>query len=157
MRRVFRYRCSLPRVLIISENERIARLIYATLSGAAFDVRYTIDLDKGLRLAARDQAQLIVLDVNAPSDELAVAGRQLHGSRVVDAVPILLLANRRADPRDYIDCASCVRAYVQKPFSPKALRHTVEALVRSARRPNPFRRLSVRGQRTNCTRPRHRT
>ncbi len=116
------------RLLLVEDDERLARGIMASLEGAGFAVDILTSGEDALRLADQEPYSAIILDLGLPDlDGLEVLSRlRARGART----PIIILT-----ARDMIDdringLDRGADDYMTKPFDPRELESRVRALVR---------------------------
>ena len=122
----------MTRVLVVDDDTRLLRTLHITLTARGYDVLTAPDGTTGLRVAARQHPDVVVLDLGLPD---------LDGADVVSAlrerstVPVVVLSARS-------DSADKVRAldrgaddYVTKPFGVDELLARLRAAVRRAATP----------------------
>ena len=116
------------RLLLVEDDERLARGIMASLEGAGFAVDILTSGEDALRLADQEPYSAIILDLGLPDlDGLEVLSRlRARGART----PIIILT-----ARDMIDdringLDRGADDYMAKPFDPRELESRVRALVR---------------------------
>jgi DNA-binding response OmpR family regulator len=117
----------MARVLVIEDDRRISDLVRLYLRNDGHEVFQAFDGREGVRLAAVEEPDVIVLDLMLPG---------LHGRdaclaiRRRSAVPIIMLT-ALDDERDVIDGLGVgADDYVTKPFNPNVLVARVRAALR---------------------------
>jgi DNA-binding response OmpR family regulator len=122
----------LARVLVVEDDARIAELVRMYLARDGHEVLLTGNGREGVRLAAEDAPDLIVLDLMLPG---------LHGRdaclaiRQRSAAPIVMLT-ALDDPRDVVEGLDAgADDYITKPFDPNVLVARVRAALRRGRGP----------------------
>ncbi len=119
----------MARVLVIEDDRRISELLRIYLDSEGHDVTQAFDGRKGVRLAALEDPDLVILDLMLPG---------LHGRdaclaiRQRSTVPILMLT-ALDDDRDVVEGLDVgADDYVTKPFEPRVLMARVRAALRRA-------------------------
>ena len=122
----------MARVLVVEDDARIAELLRMYLARDGHEVLVTGNGREGVRLAAEDAPDLIVLDLMLPG---------LHGRdaclaiRRCSAAPIVMLT-ALDDPRDVVEGLDAgADDYITKPFDPNVLVARVRAALRRGRGP----------------------
>jgi PAS domain S-box-containing protein len=120
-----------PTILLAEDEEVVRALTAEVLDRAGFDVVAAADGAEALRLYGEigEGISALVTDLVMPT----VGGRELAGEvrRRDPSLPIVFMSGYSDDPLDpEADLADDV-AFLQKPFSPKALVATVSALASS--------------------------
>jgi len=116
-------------ILVVDDEARIVKLVRDYLERAGFDVIAAADGEAALRLARRQQPDLIVLDLMLPGvDGLDVCRRLRRES----GVPIIMLTARVEEADRIVGLELGADDYVTKPFSPGELVARVRATLRRA-------------------------
>ena len=125
----------MPRILVVEDNEALARGLRNNLEYEGYDVTVAHDA-AGALAAVRDAApDLIILDLMLPGVDGYRALRQLRESG--DATPVLVLT-ALADEADKVrGFRFGADDYVTKPFGLMELLARVDALLRRARGAGP--------------------
>ena len=115
-----------PRILVIEDSAPLRMLIEATLDGAGYVVASAPDGSAGLDIVARWLPDVILLDLNMPVlDGEAFARRYLAGPGPHAPLVVLSAAVDAAARAEKIGAAACLG----KPFSPRVLVATLNALI----------------------------
>ena len=118
------------RVLLVEDDERLARLTVRYLEGTGFAVTW---VSSGLHVVA-DATQhgydAILLDLMLPGRDGIDVCREL---RTRLDVPIIMLTARREEADRVLGFDAGADDYVTKPFSPRELVARIRAVVRRAR------------------------
>jgi DNA-binding response OmpR family regulator len=118
-------------VLLVEDEEQLARLIQRELEAAGFRVRHALDGTAALRLFADDPPDVVVLDWMLPGiDGLEVLRRLRQSS----AVPVLMLTARAEEVDRVIGLEIGADDYLTKPFGTRELVARVRALLRRQER-----------------------
>ncbi|WP_298400901.1 response regulator transcription factor [Sphingobium sp.] len=128
------------RLLLVEDDERLARGMVASLEAAGFAVDLLTNGEDALRLADQEPYCAIVLDLGLPDmDGLDILSRlRARGA----TTPILILTARdMVDDRiDGLDRGA--DDYMAKPFDPRELESRIRALVRRSQgTPDPVLRI----------------
>ncbi len=116
-------------ILVVDDEARIVKLVRDYLERAGFDVIAAPGGEAALRLARRQQPDLVVLDLMLPGvDGLDVCRRLRRES----GVPIIMLTARVEEADRIVGLELGADAYVTKPFSPGELVARVRATLRRA-------------------------
>ncbi|MFT3776792.1 MAG: response regulator transcription factor [Ottowia sp.] len=125
----------LPRVLVVDDDLRLARMLGEYLADETWLLEFAHDGGLARDLLLRRRFDLLVLDVMLPTlDGFALlrCARQRHAG-----LPVLMLS-ARAEARDRIlGLESGADDYLAKPFDPRELRARMRALLRRGVRAAP--------------------
>jgi two-component system KDP operon response regulator KdpE len=101
------------RVLLIEDDSQIRRFLRMTLEGEGIAVLEAESGREGLEEAARQQPDLIILDLGLPDMDGVAVIRQL---RSWSAVPVVVLSARSAEAQKVMALDSGADDYLTKPF-----------------------------------------
>jgi DNA-binding response OmpR family regulator len=115
------------KILVIEDEEGIIHLLNLYLKDAGFTVVVARDCADGLALHAREQPDLVILDIMLPAiDGFEVCRRM----RAWSNTPILMLTARIAEDDSIKGLELGADDYLVKPFSPRELVSRVRAILR---------------------------
>lgn len=120
-----------PRVLIIEDDEELARLLQLDLKRHNFDVTVSGNGLEGLRIFQEHRHDLVVLDVSLPMmDGLTVCER----IRDISNVPILIMTAHAVSEHDIAEGLNRgADEYMLKPLGKIEFHARIKALLRRAR------------------------
>jgi two-component system alkaline phosphatase synthesis response regulator PhoP len=118
-----------PTVLVVDDEVRIVKLVRDYLERAGFGVLVAGDGETALRIARREQPDLIVLDLMLPGVDGLDVCRKL---RQESGVPVIMLTARVEEADRIVGLEIGADDYVTKPFSPHELVARVRATLRRA-------------------------
>lgn len=114
-------------LLLIEDDERLARMVVDYLEGAGFKVRHAATGKDGLAAAAREPIDGIILDLMLPDmDGLDVC----RSIRANSQTPILMLTARGEAMDRIIGLELGADDYLPKPFEPRELLARLKAILR---------------------------
>ena len=116
------------KILIIEDNQDLARLVESHLRDLSFEVELTFDGQAGLAKAQRDHYDLIILDLMLPGLAGTEICRRLRSQSVY--VPILMLTAKSSELDRVVGLEIGADDYVTKPFSIPELLARVKAILR---------------------------
>jgi two-component system, OmpR family, alkaline phosphatase synthesis response regulator PhoP len=123
-----------PTVLLIEDNEKLARGLRGNLEFEGYEVIPAVDGAAGLALARERQPDIIVLDLMLPDTDGYRVLRTLRDEGISTPVLVLTALGEEADKvRGFRFGAD---DYVTKPFGLMELLARIDALLRRAGRPN---------------------
>jgi len=127
------------RILFIDDDEDLVFALSRMLESEGFEVRHAADGNAGVRMAAEDSPDLIILDFMMPIKNGFEACRELTQIKSLRDVPILALTAFGHNIGEVHDMGTSagppvVQDYLEKPVSPNVLLERVAAML-AARRP----------------------
>jgi DNA-binding response OmpR family regulator len=117
----------MPKILVVDDELKIARLVRDYLTEAGFDVVLAGSGPSALASARSDQPDLVVLDLGLPGMDGYDVTRSI---RRHSAIPIIMLTARSEETDRIIGLELGADDYVVKPFSPRELVARVKAVLR---------------------------
>ncbi|MEO0114508.1 MAG: response regulator [candidate division WOR-3 bacterium] len=120
---------TVPRILVVDDEEDIRLLIKRRLEQAGYEVVTASTGHEGLEKARREPVDLIVLDLMLPGiDGYQICGILKHDRRYMK-IPILILT-ARAQLKDYeLGMKVGADAYLTKPFDHESLLAKISELL----------------------------
>jgi len=116
-----------PRILLIEDDVRLAKLIKEYLEAQGFAVSIDGRGDSGAARIAAEQPDLVILDLMLPGmDGLAVCRTARHDY----GGPVLMLTAREDDTDQVVGLELGADDYVKKPVEPRVLLARIRALLR---------------------------
>ena len=120
----------MARVLIVEDEESLARTIAYNLRRQGYQVETASDGERALELALASQPDLVVLDLMLPGMDGFDVCRQIRRS---SAVPLLMLTARDDEIDRVVGLEIGADDYMTKPFSMRELMARVKAMLRPSR------------------------
>jgi DNA-binding response OmpR family regulator len=118
------------RLLLIDDSEDMQRLVGMFLERDGYKVIKASDGNEGLRLLAKSQPDLVLLDIMMPEVDGWETCRRI---REVSNIPIIMLT-AKSQERDVVRGLEMgADDYVTKPFDPAELRARIHSLLRRSR------------------------
>lgn len=115
------------KILVIEDEANIVQIIQLYLEQAGYTVLSAVDGITGLELHAREQPDLVILDLMLPAlDGMEVCRR----IRAWANTPILMLTARQGEEDRIAGLELGADDYLVKPFSPRELVSRVKAILR---------------------------
>ncbi len=121
-------------ILVIEDDEIVARTIERCLRGGEFRVRLASSGVEGLRAARREVPNLVILDVIMPGMDGYAVCREMRGDPVLVEVPILFLTAKTKDEDKITGFTAGADDYLGKPFNVDELILRIRAILRRTRR-----------------------
>jgi two-component system alkaline phosphatase synthesis response regulator PhoP len=117
----------MPKVLVVDDEMKIARLVRDYLSEAGFDVALASTGPAAVALARSERPDLVILDLGLPGMDGYDVTRAI---RAQSAIPIIMLTARSEETDRIVGLELGADDYVVKPFSPRELVARVKAVLR---------------------------
>ena len=117
----------LPKILIVEDDERLARLTQEYLIRNGLEVGVETDGNRAIRRIISEQPDLVVLDVMLPGADGLTVCREV---RPHYHQPILMLTARTEDMDQVLGLEMGADDYVAKPVQPRVLLARIRALLR---------------------------
>lgn len=122
------------KILIVEDDEEIARLVRDLLSREGFRTETAGDSDAMQAVMARFIPDLIILDLMLPGDDGLSICRDL---RKRSDLPVLMLTAKSEDIDRVVGLEMGADDYLTKPFNPRELLARVRAILRRTRGRRP--------------------
>lgn len=121
------------RILYIEDNVGNRMLVKRILEAEGHSVKEAVDGPSGLKMAAEEQFDLILLDINLPEIDGYDLARRLRSMPNLESVPILAVtANVMQGDRERTLAAGC-NGYIQKPIDVDRLPEQIMAALQKGR------------------------
>lgn len=116
-----------PRILIVDDDPAIRKFVQVNLEARAYTVFTADNGENGIREAAKEKPDLVLLDIVMPEmDGFAVCRRIRQDSQI----PIIMLSAREGE-NDKDMCAACgANDYITKPFVLRELLSLIKNLLK---------------------------
>jgi DNA-binding response OmpR family regulator len=121
------------RILIIEDDDRLARVMARVLQQERFDVDLAYDGETGLEMALSGAYDALILDRMLPERDGLQIVRALRDERL--STPVLMLTARRELPERVQGLDAGADDYLGKPFAFEELLARLRALLRRGERP----------------------
>ena len=116
-----------PKVLVVDDELKIARLVRDYLTEAGFDVALASTGPAAVAAVRSDRPDLVVLDLGLPGMDGYDVTRNIRGQ---STIPIIMLTARSEETDRIVGLELGADDYVVKPFSPRELVARVKAVLR---------------------------
>jgi DNA-binding response OmpR family regulator len=118
----------MPKILVVDDEMKIARLVKDYLSEAGFDVALASTGPAAVAAVRSDRPDLVVLDLGLPGMDGYDVTRAIRGGG--SSIPIIMLTARSEETDRIVGLELGADDYVVKPFSPRELVARVKAVLR---------------------------
>ena len=126
----------LANILVIEDDDIVARTIERSLRGEEFRVDLASSGVEGLKAARRNRPDLIILDVIMPGMDGYAVCREIRADPVLTAIPVLFLTAKIKDEDKITGFNAGADDYLCKPFNIDELILRVRAILRRTHRPS---------------------
>lgn len=120
-------------VLVIEDDEIVARTIERTLRGKEFRVTMANSGVQGLQIARRLNPAIVLLDVIMPGMDGYAVCREMRGDPLLANIPILFLTAKGKDEDKITGFQAGADDYLIKPFNVDELLLRIRAILRRTR------------------------
>jgi DNA-binding response OmpR family regulator len=117
-------------ILVIEDDEIVARTIERSLRGTEFRVSVANSGVQGLQVARRQTPALVVLDVIMPGMDGYAVCREMRADRLLAEVPVLFLTAKSKDDDKITGFRVGADDYLTKPFNVDELLLRIRAILR---------------------------
>lgn len=117
------------KILVADDNQQIRMLVGAALRSLGHQLIEAVDGESAVEAAVREKPDLVLLDINMPKlSGFEVLGFLRRRPDTADIKVIMLTTAAQKDDLKHGVDLGC-NDYITKPFEPKHLRETVEAVL----------------------------
>jgi two-component system cell cycle response regulator DivK len=109
------------RILIVEDQEDNRAILRDLLSQAGYALIEAADGEEGVKLAQREQPDLILMDIQLPVIDGYEATRRIKGVPELKSIPIIAVTSYALSGDEARARAAGCDGYVTKPFSPRDL------------------------------------
>ena len=123
------------RILVVEDNPKNLKLVRDVLSYSGYEVIEATSGEDGVRLAASEHPDLILMDLQLPGIDGAEALRRIRAGEQTRAVPVVAVTAFAMDDDRQRAFDSGFNGYVEKPISVRRLPQQVRDFLRLGRVP----------------------
>ncbi|HPG24922.1 MAG TPA: response regulator [Myxococcota bacterium] len=119
----------MARILVVDDSVSMRKLVGATLTDAGHEVTEASDGCEALEIAKKEEADLVITDVNMPNmDGITLVG-ELRNVPAYKFVPILVLTTEVGDAKKQEAKGKGATGWLVKPFDPEKLLATMKKVL----------------------------
>ena len=118
------------RILVVEDNPKNLKLVRDVLQFSGYEVIEATSGEDGVRLAASEHPDLILMDLQLPGIDGAEALRRIRASEQTRAVPVVAVTAFAMDHDRQNAFDSGFTGYVEKPISVRRLPQQVRDFLR---------------------------
>jgi DNA-binding response OmpR family regulator len=126
-------------ILVIEDDDIVARTIERSLRGTEFRVTLTNSGVEGLKAARRRPPDLVILDIIMPGMDGYTVCREIRADPMLAEMPVLFLTAKIKDEDKIAGFTAGADDYLSKPFNIDELILRVRAILRRARNQSRLR------------------
>jgi two-component system, cell cycle response regulator DivK len=120
------------RILVVEDQEDNRRIIRDLLTSAGYELIEAQDGGEGVRLAASERPDLILMDIQLPVLDGHEATRRIRQNPELRQIPIVVVTSYALSGDEQKAIAAGADDYVAKPFSPRQLLATIRKFLPEA-------------------------
>jgi two-component system, cell cycle response regulator DivK len=117
------------RILLVEDQEDNRRIIRDLLTSVGYQLIEAEDGEAGVRLAAAERPDLILMDIQLPLLDGYEATRRIKADPELRAIPVVAVTSYALSGDETKAVAAGCDAYVAKPFSPRQLLAVIRGLL----------------------------
>lgn len=118
------------KILAVDDEEDILELVRYNLTREGFSVLGTTSGEDALKIARREEPDLIVLDLMLPGIDGLEVTRKLKNDAKTRTIPVIMLTAKGEEADVVAGLELGADDYITKPFSPRILTARVRAVLR---------------------------
>lgn len=118
------------KILIIEDEKDIIELLMYNLEHEGYQVAAVSNAEEALDRLAREQPELIILDLMLPGIDGLETCRLIKQDPKTKSIPIIMLTAKSEEADVVVGLRMGADDYVTKPFSPKVLLARIKAVLR---------------------------
>ncbi len=119
------------KILIVEDDERVASALAIRLKAEGFDVSQAYDGLEGLKLAARQRPDLVLMDIWMPKAVGVLAAQRLKHIGLSDVPVIFMTAGKKDDLWEIVEEVNPA-GFIEKPFDSKELLSSIDLALAQA-------------------------
>ncbi len=121
------------KILLVEDNEQNRYLATFLLEQKGYDVVHAADGLRGLDMAASEQPDLILLDIQLPGLDGHAVARALKSDGTLSAIPVVAVTSYAMQGDRELVFAAGAEGYIEKPINPETFVTEVEQFFLPAR------------------------
>ena len=122
------------KILVVDDERPVREVVALILERAGYEVVRATNGREAIEVAAKDNPQLIILDMRMPGLHGIDTCRELRSRQGSRGIPILVLTGYVENERAALDAG--VDGFLTKPFRPEELIERVKVLLKVRHREN---------------------
>jgi two-component system alkaline phosphatase synthesis response regulator PhoP len=118
------------KILIVEDDHDIVEMVKYNLKEQGYVTVSAFNGKQGIKLAEKEQPDLIILDIMLPVVDGFEVCRTLKNNRTTANIPIIILSAKSQETDKIVGLELGADDYVTKPFSPRELIARIRAILR---------------------------
>lgn len=119
-------------ILVVEDDQDVARLIAVILGGAGFSVTVAITAAEAVQVLGREPYDAVVTDVRMPGASGLALLNRLRGTPETKTLPVVVVTGSPGDDLGRTIALVPNTAYLQKPFQAEALVGALRGVLKTA-------------------------
>ena len=121
------------KILIVEDDHDIVEMVEYNLKEEGYETISALNGEDGLRLAKKENPDLIILDIMLPIIDGFEVCRILKNEKVTADIPVIILSAKSQETDKVVGLELGADDYITKPFSPRELIARIRAILRRGR------------------------
>jgi two-component system, cell cycle response regulator DivK len=109
------------RILVVEDQDDNRTIVRDLVTAGGYELIEATTGEEGLELAAREQPDLILMDIQLPGIDGYEVTRRIKANSVLREIPVIAVTSYALSGDDKKAFAAGCDGYVTKPFSPRLL------------------------------------
>lgn len=120
------------KILIIEDHLATVEMLKAILETNGYKVENALDGERGLKIAAAEKPDLVLLDIMLPIFDGIEVCKRLKNNPETAGIPVFIISVRGSTENSKAAREAGAAEYIIKPFDPSKLLMTIDKYLRSA-------------------------
>lgn len=121
------------KILVVDDDANTARLVRGWYTGRPVQVLVAKDGDEGVRRAAAEKPDIILMDLMMPGTNGFEASRRLKADPATAGIPVILLSARREPQTKREGFDAGIDHYVEKPFDLDEMDARIRSMIEKSK------------------------
>ncbi len=121
------------KILVVDDDANTARLVRGWYTGRPVEVLEAKDGDEGVRRAAAEKPDIILMDLMMPGTNGFEASRRLKADPATAGIPVILLSARREPRTKREGFDAGIDHYVEKPFDLDEMDARIRSMIEKSK------------------------
>ena len=121
-----------PKILLVEDEQNIARLFKFTLSKAGYEIEHAINGEEGFEMAKSFEPDLIISDIMMPKVDGFEFRKMLMSDSKLKSIPFIFLTAKGSEKEILNGYDFDIQEYIVKTSSPKIILAKLKAIIKSS-------------------------